>query len=72
MVDSIQLALVRNYENRIGLINSSQIDTELYFRWVVLMHEVYEQALKLNAESWNNPSELKVVSRDNLIWYKVI
>ncbi len=71
MGDTLQNALVEHYENSKGLIAEQDLGLEPFNEWIRLIDLLFEQALILNREDWDNITELKECSRTNKIWNTV-
>ncbi len=64
----IQNSLVDHYENFKGLITEDDVGIATFQEWNNAVDTLYIQAKGLNAQAWDNPTELKEVAKNNQIW----
>lgn len=65
---SLQNALVEHYINSKGLITEQDVGTATFQEWENAIEALYTQAIGLNAQEWDNPTELKAVAINDQIW----
>lgn len=65
---SLQNALVEHYINSKGLITEQDVGTATFQEWKNAIEALYTQAIGLNAQEWDNPTELKAVAINDQIW----
>lgn len=68
MNDILQNALVEHYVNSKGLITEQDVGTATFQEWKNVVEALYTQAIGLNAQDWDNPTELKAVAISDQIW----
>ena len=75
---ALQDALIEHYVSSNGLITEEDLNSKTFEEWKSLISLLFNQSLSLNREDWNNPTELKEVSNNNVIWdtireiYKIV
>lgn len=68
MNDILQNALVEHYVNSKGLITEQDVGHVTFGEWIALVDALYTQAQGLNAQEWDNPTELKDIAINDPIW----
>ena len=65
---NLQEQLIENYEMLRSGVTEKQIGEEAFKQWITMVETIYEEIILLKNEEWNNPTELKEVSKRSKIW----